>query len=444
MSPSAVRLPLENDLSLPRLLTKSSPQRPRTAQRPRRHPTGLLILSVAEAGERFGFYLMLTLFALYLNERHGMNEADASRWYGNYLACCYALPFLGGWLAGRVASRRIWVFVGSMVLASGYALLAMDRFVLVPAALAILSVGHGLFKPNISAQVGDLYAPGDRRRDTAFGLFYFAVNVGGLLGPLVGEVLRKVAGWSAAFAAATVALVGSALVLHFGSRHLPRFSVNEVVATSQAPLRRRVAALVLIFAALVPFWMAFHQYGSSLTFYARDCIARDVFWLGKTLEIPPVWFGASNSLFVLVLTGPVVAATRRIASADKLALGLALSSLAFAGLGVASLFQGPRDGSALVLLGYYFVITVGELLLSPVGLSIVSKLSPVRWVGVLFGLWFVSTALGNWLAGKVGQLWATWQHHRFFGLLAASLLVSAVGLASQRSWLRQTLPREEV
>jgi POT family proton-dependent oligopeptide transporter len=450
---AAVTAPLQNDLSLPRLVPPSAVYRapragrklrlpPRSERRP--HPVGLYVLSLAEAGERFGFYLMLTLFALYLNEQLGFSQARASSFYGSYLAACYALPFVGGWVAGRFVSRRFWVFVGALILASGYFLLALGGSGALMLALGVLAVGNGLFKPNISAQIGNLYTAGDPRRDEAFGIFYLAINIGGLLGPLIGEVLRGRFGFGAAFASAGVALIGSSLTLHLCARHLKAADRLVVVAEEKTSPRRRVAALLLICAALIPFWLAFHQYGSSLTFWARDSVDRTVEVFGVRREIPPGWFAASNSLFVLLLSAPLAAlfrVLRGIGSAEKIVAGLLVAAGAFAILGVTT-----HGAAGLAhpgwLLAYYLVVTTGELLLSPVGLSLTSKLSPPRWIGVLFGLWFVSTALGNWLAGLVGRLWAVWSHARFFGGLSLLLGVTGLLLATQLGWLRRTMPQD--
>lgn len=446
---AAVTSPLENDLSLPHLMPPPAVYRaPRagrslrlTKRRP--HPIGLYVLSLAEAGERFGFYLMLTLFSLYLNERLGFSQARASSFYGSYLAACYALPFVGGWVAGRFVSRRFWVFVGALILASGYFLLALGQSSTLLLALGVLAVGNGLFKPNISAQIGNLYAAGDTRRDEAFGIFYLAINIGGLFGPTVGEVLRGRFGFGAAFAAAGIALLGSSLTLQLFARHLKVVDRLEIVVDNPVPPRRRVAALLLICAALIPFWLAFHQYGSSLTFWARDSVDRHVEIFGVSHEIPPGWFAASNSLFVLLLSAPLAALfrfVRGVSSAEKIVAGLLVAAGAFAILGLSS--RGSGLAHPAWLIAYYLVVTTGELLLSPVGLSLVSKLSPPRWIGVLFGLWFVSTALGNWLAGFAGRLWVVWSHARFFSGLSLLLAVTALLLATQLGWLRRTLPQD--
>lgn len=442
---AAVDRVLQNDLSRPHQLpplTARPGHPPRS--RPVRHPRGLYVLSLAEAGERFGFYLMVALFTLYLNERHGFSQERAGVWYGNYLAACYAVPFLGGWLAGRFVARRVWVQGAALILAAGYYLLALERLELLPVALVVLGIGNGFFKPNISTQVGELYSPGDARRDEAFGLFYLAINVGALCGPFVGELLRGRFGFGAAFGAAAVALIGSALVLSLGRCYLPTGQPKELLEKGLAPVRHRVAALLLIGALLVPFWMGYQQFGSSLTFYARDGVDRGIMIGGVHRDIPPGWFAASNAFFVLALTAPLAWLVRRLTSADKIVGGLAISAMAFGGLSLAAYLCGPAKLSPSVLIGYYLVITMSELLLSPVGLSLVSKLSPPRWVGVLFGVWFVSTALGNWLAGQIGKLWAAWSHAHFFGLLGALLLGSALLLATQLGWLRRTMPRNEV
>jgi len=408
------------------------------------HPSGLWVLAAAEAAERFGFYLMLALLVLCLNERHQFSEARASTWYGNYLGACYALPLLGGWLAGRIASRGVWVRVGAVVLAFGYFLLALERTDLLWVALAVLSLGNGLFKPNISAQIGSLYPAEDSRRDEAFGLFYLAINLGGLAGPLVGEQLRRTLGWGAAFGAASVALGISAVILHAGRRHLGMYTAVDSEPSSGSS-RRRVAALLLICVAAQPFWAAFHLYGSALTLWARDSVDRTMVLWGSERQIPPGWFAASNSGFVLLLSAPLAWLLRRfsVSSAAKLVWGLLLSAAAFGVLFAEAHLHAPSLAAPGGLLTYYFIISVAELMLSPVGLSLVSRLSPPRWVGLMFGVWFTSTAVGNWLSGPLGRLYTTWPHDRFFGAVGLLLLAPALLLATQLGWLRCTLPTEE-
>lgn len=208
--------------------------------------------------------------------------------------------------------------------------------------------------------------------------------------------------------------------------------------------RHGIRALLLLCAMLVPFWMAYYQHGSSLTFWARDGISRSVHVLGAQREIPPGWFSASSAVFVVVLTALLAAIVRslRWSSADKIVAGLIFGAASFALLW----FAARQSQGSLVhpgwLLAHYLTMTVGELLLSPIGMSVVSRLALPRWVGIFFGLWFVSTAIGNWLSGAIGHLWTSWPHERFFGLLAVVLLLTSALLAMQLGWLRRAMVGE--
>lgn len=407
---------------------------------------------MAEACERFGFYLILALLALYLNEYHGFSTETAFHWYGSYLAWVYFSPLFGGWLGGRLILRRSWVIFGALLLALGYVILGLGTKASLIPALIVLTLGNGLFKPNISTLVGSLYPPGDGRRDEGFGIFYLSVNIGAMVAPVIGERLRGAYGWTAAFGTAATALVIAALTLHVGRNALPGqppepVPESKTSARHKSGNRRRVAALLVIGALVMPFWMGYFQTGSTLTFFARDSIDRTL--LSLNYEIRPGDFASLGGFFVLVLTAPLAWVMRKLkrrglhlTSADKIVCGLAGTGLAYALLClVTALPHGPKV-NMLWLVGFYFVLTVSELLLSPIGLSLVSKLAPSRWVGMLMGVWFLASAGGNKLAGQVGSLWNVWSHAHFFGAFALLLVVTALVLATQLGWLRKTLPRE--
>ncbi len=410
------------------------------------------MLSAAEACERFGFYLTLALFALYLNEHYGFTLERAFSWYGSYLGWVYLTPLLGGWLGGRIIARRSWVLVGAMLLSLGYLILSLGSPASLMPALCVLSIGNGLFKPNISTLVGNLYPPGDGRRDEAFGIFYVSVNIGAMIAPIIGERLRGTLGWTPAFLAAAVALMGAALALRIGRAYLPVPS-QETPPESRTSGRakqqgdhRRVAALLVVGVLVMPFWMGYFQSGSTLTIFARDNVDRVLPYFG---EIRPGDFTSLGGFFVLVLTAPLAWVMRKLrrggiklTSADKIVCGLGSAGLAYALL-CAVVTLGPTNHVNMFwLVAFYFLLTVAELLLSPVGLSLVSKLAPQRWVGALMGVWFLATSGGNKLAGQVGSLWTVWSHAHFFAAFSVLLAVTAIILATQLGWLRQTLPRE--
>lgn len=418
------------------------------------HPKGLYVLSLAEAFERFSFYLLLALFTLYLNEHYHFSPEQAFSWYGSYLGWVYFAPLFGGWLGGRLFSRRVWVLIGALLLAVGYLTMALGTPASLLGAMCILIVGNGLFKPNISTLVGSLYLPGDARRDEAFGIFYFSVNIGAMSGPLVGETLRGQMGWTPSFLVAAAAMLVSAAVLQVFRSFLPRESREPAVASRVSARtkhgdRRRVAALLVIGALVMPFWMSYFQSGSTLTFFARDNVDRIVRIMDWQCEIRPGYFSALGGFFVMVLTAPMAWTMRflsrrglRVTSADKIVCGIGGAGLSYALLCAVVTLGSTTHIHMAWLVFFYFVLTVSELLLSPVGLSLVSKLAPGRWVGVLMGVWFLASAVGNKLAGQVGALWNVWSHEQFFGAFAVLLAITAAVLATQLGWLRKALPRE--
>lgn len=435
----------------------SAESQPPLSERTRVHPAGLYILSAAEACERFGCYLLLALFTLYLNEHYGFSQERAINWYGWYLSAVYFTPLIGGWLGGRWLERRTWVLLGAITLGLGYSLLSMGTPTTLLAAIGVLTLGNGLFKPNISTLVGSLYKPGDSRRDEAFGIFYVAVNVGAMIAPVAGETMRYRLGWGPSFLSAAGALALAVLILTVGMAYLPS-RAGSTAESSQSPTalgvgtdrRQRMLALLLFCLMAVPFWMAYYQTGGSVTYFARDNVQRILPWSFFDLrEIPPGAFASLGGMFVLLLTVPLSWVVRRlrragltISSADKVATGLFFASLAFALLSAIAHFAVQGRVNALWLVAFYFVLTVAELLLSPVGLSLVSKLSPQRWVGLMMGVWYLATTCGNRLSGQVAPLWSQWSHSRFFGGLSVVLFSAAVFLVLQLRWLRRVLPPE--
>ena len=346
------------------------------------HPTGLYILSIAEAGERLGFYLLLALFTLYLNERLGLSEAAASTWYGNYTALAYVAALPGGWVAGRCGQRRQWIVVGALLLGAGYLLMGQGLRWL-PWSVGVLVVGNGFFKPNISALVGQLYRPDDANREEGYSVFYTAINLGGLIAPLAGELARSAFGWPATFCLAGGVLGLSVIALLLGWRHIPaaRTSSPEKPAHSDEENRgstahaerrqliRAVTVLLVMTAAIVPFWAAVMQSGNALTFWARDNTTRALQLLGWRFVIPPGVYAAVNPALVALLALPVSRSFAWLAGRGKpvtpgwkMILGLLLTA-AGCGVMVAAGRLGGDTGrvSQAWLIGCYLLHSCGEL-----------------------------------------------------------------------------------
>jgi POT family proton-dependent oligopeptide transporter len=430
-----------------------------------KHPKGLYVLFFTEMWERFGFYLMIALFTLYMNEHLKLSEAESFAMYGNYMGLVYLSPFFGGVFADRKFGYSRAVLVGAALLAAGYFVFSIDSKTAFYGSLALLILGNGLFKPNISTLVGNLYMQGDSRRDSAFSIFYMGINIGAGLAPLAGEAMRNAYGWSWAFATAGAGMVLSLVIFATFRHHLTiadqRSSVSALLDVPLGPEyedrpdppeveRQRITALIIMCGIVMMFWMAFHQNGTTLTFWARDNTDRFIRLGNWSYEIPPGVFAAVNSVFIITLTPIVVFIMGRLrrvglepSTPAKLGIGMLLTAVAYAVMVLGSLAGGNTGKVSMWwLIGCYFVITIGELLVSPMGLSMVTKLAPRRMTAMLMGCWFISTSIGNKLSGQIGVYWKEWSHSQFFTLLVFTSLAAAAILVWQFRRLKAAMPPE--
>lgn len=312
--------------------------------------------------------------------------------------------------------------------------------------------------------VGNLYPQGDPRKDSAFSIFYMGINIGAFFAPLAAGYMRSNISWGAAFATGGVGMfIGLLIFLFFGKHVAVADQRSSVSAVLDIPLpaeyedkpdppaveRERIRALIVMCVIVMLFWVAFHQNGSTLTFWARDNTDRT---LGGLLnyELNPEYFATINSFFVVGLTPVMIGLFNRLrkrglepSTPGKIGIGMVLTALSYIVMVVASLAGGNTGRvSALWIVGSYFVVTVAELCLSPMGLSMVTKLAPRRMTAMFMGVWFLSTAIGNKLSGEIGIFWNRWPHHWFFGMLVASSLVAASMLVVQLKRLSRAMPKE--
>ena len=379
---------------------------------------------------------MRGLLILYLIDTtsggQGWSQERAARLYGWFIGLVYLTPVLGGWLADRYLGTSRALVVGGVLLSAGYFMLAMGQaWVAFYAGLVLIVVGTGFFKPNGYTMVGELYQPGDSRRDSGFTVYYMSINVGALLGPLACAWFAADPryGWPYGFGVAGVAmLIGLGFFLWARRGPLrgiglpPRRGGRTNGATASLPLtadeRRRILAVAIITLFVVFFWLAYEQAGSSLNVFAAHRTERTVTgWLSWFLpggKIPAAWFLAVNPLFVLLLAPFVAALWRRLgprapSTPAKMALGLALLGLAFVivVIGAAESDAGSRV-SPWFLVAFYFVYSCGELCFLPVGISFVSQTAPARFASMLMGGWltanFAANLLGGYMAGMVEQI----------------------------------------
>jgi POT family proton-dependent oligopeptide transporter len=426
------------------------------------HPRALSFLFATEMWERFSYYGMRALLVLYMvnyllkPERidsviglapfrrllEGISgpldiQPLSSQIYGFYTGLVYLTPIIGGLLADRVLGHRRTVVIGALLMAAGHFMMAFESLLLF--ALVALILGNGAFKPNMSAQVGDLYAPGDARRDRAYSIFYVGINLGAFFAPLVCGTLGEEVGWHYGFGAAGIGMLIGLAVYLYASPMLPPDRITPL--HEHAPLshdeRRALFALIALFIPATLFWATYEQQGNTIALWADQNTDRSVnllFWSG---QIPATWFQAFNPFMIFAFTPLVVDLWTRQArrgrepmTLTKMALGCFGVAAAYLIMAAAAWHTGGAKASWVWLFAYFVVLTVGELYLSPTALSLVSKIAPVRIVSMMMGVWLATSWSGGFLAGWLGSLWSRMDKVHFFLMIAA-----IVGVAGVLIWL---------
>ena len=467
------------------------------------HPKGLYALALANTGERFGYYTMLAVFALFLRANFGLDAGVAGAIYSTFLGLVYLMPLVGGMMADKFGFGKM-VTIGISIMFAGYLLLSLpfggDTFAMLAmiAALLFISLGTGLFKGNLQVMVGDLYNDPQyaAKRDSGFSLFYMAINIGALFAPTAAVKIKEWAEMSLgfngndayhfSFAVACASLILSIAIYYIfrptfrhveGGKSKKGDSAAAVVDNlTPAETKQRVVALCLVFAVVIFFWMAFHQNGLTLTYFAAEFTARSSegvqsllfnVW-NLVLVIVGVYAGFSvfqseskkgkfvslgvlvavvavlvykalnvsgsvavsapifqqfNPFYVVALTpvslaifGALARRGKEPSAPRKIAYGMLVAAVGFAVMALASVGLLTPDAQAAAgdaatfvnpnwLISTYLVLTFAELLLSPMGISFVSKVAPPKYKGLMMGGWFVATAIGNWLVSVGGFLW---------------------------------------
>lgn len=438
------------------------------------HPRGLFTLFFTEMWERFSFYGMRVLLVLYMTQYlflqaqagqeiwgysflRGILEsfygelstqALSSQIYGLYTGFVYFTPFFGGLIADRYLGQRRSVYVGGILMAIGHFLMAVESLFF--PALLFLIFGNGFFKPNISTQVGGLYAPGDSRRDGAYTIFYMGINLGAILSPLICGTLGQKVGWHWGFGAAGVGMLLSLAIYHLGSKNLPETQFMKTSSdggnSKLEPLskeeRTRTWALVLLCMVTIFFWGVYEQQGNTLQLWSDQSTDWNFFgW-----NIPSTWYQSFNPL-VIILFAPLLDRvwawqSRRNSAPStvtKMALGSLLGAMALLVMYAAAQAVGTGKGSVLWLLGSTFLLTMAELYISPIGLSLVTKVSPTKIVSMMMGVWFLATFFGNYVAGFIGMYYEQISKDQFFLLLAGLSLIPAVLFFVSHKFLTRAL-----
>ena len=428
------------------------------------HPKGLYLLFVTEMAERFSYYGMRAVFTLYMVAALFTMES-ASEIYGYYTGLVYLTPLLGGYIADRYWGNRRSIIVGGMLMAFGQFLMFLSASFVQPAikeaegmidptvnnqlaiicmmgGLFLLILGNGFFKPNISTMVGSLYRPDDQRKDSAFTIFYMGINVGATLGPLTcgifeGDYLNPMR-FKWAFLCACIAMLAPTLIFYLlKNKYLMDYEGNAIGTrpklqekTERQQLTRKekqhIVVIFIIAAFVIFFWAAYEQAGVSLTYFADQQTDRHIFgW-----EMPTSYFQSFPAIFVVLLAPFMNLAwevLRRFghepSSVMKQAIGLAFLSIGYMliAFGVKDLDPNVKV-SMLWLTGLYFIHTLGELSLSPIGLSLVSKLSPKHLASLMMGIWFMSTAISNMLAGQLATLYPDGSSKSLCGIIEIASL----------------------
>ncbi|MBE6189250.1 MAG: peptide MFS transporter [Rikenellaceae bacterium] len=466
------------------------------------HPKGLYALALANTGERFGYYTMLAVFALFLRENFGLDAGVAGAIYSTFLGLVYLMPLVGGMLADKYGFGKM-VTIGITIMFAGYLLLSLPlggdtvAMLAMLAALLFISLGTGLFKGNLQVMVGDLYNDPQyaAKRDSGFSLFYMAINIGALFAPTAAVKIKEWAelslGYSSndayhfSFAVACASLILSIAIYYLfrptfrhveGGKTKKGEDAAAVDTLSPAETKQRVVALCLVFAVVIFFWMAFHQNGLTLTYFADEFTAKSsegiqsmlfnvwnlvlviigvyagfsVFQsedkkgkfaslavlvaviavlvykglnVSGSISISAPIFQQFNPFYVVALTpvslaifGALAKRGKEPSAPRKIAYGMLVAAVGFAVMAVASnglLTPDAQEvaGDAAIfvspnwLISTYLVLTFAELLLSPMGISFVSKVAPPKYKGLMMGGWFVATAIGNWLVSVGGFLW---------------------------------------
>lgn len=417
-----------------------------------RHPRALYVLALVQLWERFACFATLPLFVLYLEQHHGVHTETGVLLFGLLQALSYLSGLPGGQLADRWLGARHATGMGLGLLTLGYGALALDRPSLIEPALMLLVAGHGLFKPGFSTLVARLYSEGDSRRDSGFLLLHVVYNAGTVIAPLVAEWARARWGWAAIFQVAALAMLASITHFALGAFALRVSPRSATSGTSGDPVhteRERSRACWLLCGVGVVFWIAAVQASTSLTLFAAQHTEREFLFLGRSLSVAPGHFLSLHALLVLGLTPPLGWALSRLrrrghdlSTPGKMAWGFVAISAAFAVMSLAGLREGDagRVGPGW-LAGCYVLLTIGELLVAPMGLALITCLGPPERTARRVALWCMATATGNALAGFAGSLWIRWPHHRYFALLALLSIGAASVLLARLSRLERLLAR---
>lgn len=389
------------------------------------HPVGLFILFFTEMWERFSYYGMRAILVLYLvqattdaNPGLGWSNGEALALYGWYTMLVYVASIPGGWIADKFLGQKKSVLYGGILLVAGHSILAIEEYWAFYTGLGLIVAGVGMLKPNISTMVGGLYTKGDIRRDKGFTIFYIGINVGAFLSSLIVGYVGEVHGWHYGFGLAGIGMAMGLIQYLVGQKYLKNvgnfLGVSENTAEKEAmkkPLTKvekdRIIVLMISFLLVIIFWGAFEQAGGLMNIYAKEKTNRMLMgW-----EVPASWFQSLNAMFIIFLGTSVAAywAKKKLqgklsTSLFKMIIGLIIMGTGFFFMSAAaSQFEANGSSAMYWLVLAYLLHTIGELCISPVALSYITKLAPLKYGSLMMGIYFAMTGFGNKLAGWLGE-----------------------------------------
>ena len=443
-------------------------------QQKKGHPKGLYLLFFTEMWERFSYYGMRAILILYLTKKFiegglGMDEKYAMLLYGYFTGFVYFTPLIGGWLADRYLGKRLAVTIGGITMMLGqFTLFGLNSTMGLYIGLLLLIIGNGFFKPNISTLVGGLYKDGDSRRDAAFTIFYMGINLGAMIAPLViGVVTDNMFattnedgsisyGYRYGFLVSGIGmLLGQVIFNLLGTKYLGDLGTKPVGAVSDTEVakvqksinpetgkeldekdeKQRISVIFILLIFAVFFWAGFEQAGSSLSLYTDKYIDRSI----GSFEIPTSWFQSVNPLFIVTLAplftlfwaSPI---GRRLTTPVKMGVGMIILGVGFLFM-IGAVAERSANGdvddvnnkAALMwLIMTYLLHTIGELCISPVGLSVVTKLSPPKLASVLMAVWMLSSFFANIVGGYIASYVETMGAGEVFTYIAGFVSVCGV------------------
>ncbi len=395
------------------------------------HPKSLYVIFLTEMWERFSFYGMRALLVLYLTKHLDKTDSEAGSIYGTYNALVYFTPLLGGYLADNFLGNRKSILIGALLMMFGHLSLAFESLYTLYLGLVLLIIGNGFFKPNMTSMLGRLYDDRPHLKDSGYMLFYVGVNLGALLGFVMCGYIGERYNWHYGFGLAGIGMLLGLIIFQLGKHTLGEIGIKpetkNIVSGQSNSENDYSRILIILFLAIFHtiFWLIYEQTGSSINLFTDRNVDREI--LG--IDIPASVYQSINPILILIL-GPIISNfwTRRVTANKEISISAKfIISFIFVFLAFGILFMGVNltigKLSPLWLLVFYLFLTLGELHISPVGLSMVSQIAPKNKIGLIVGVWFLSISLAQYIAGFIGGRYIQFMSIAEFFLLLSLLSI---------------------